>query len=151
MDSLTPEKRSWNMSRIKAKDTKIEIRLRKALWHEGIRYRKNYTALPGKPDIAITKHRIAVFCDSGFWHGRDYERGRKPRTNTEYWDKKIRRNMERDREVERLLKAMDWTALRFWDKDIEKNLDGCVHAVKEAIFEAEVTGKEPIDYGEAED
>jgi DNA mismatch endonuclease (patch repair protein) len=66
-----PEQIHYNMSRVKNKDTSIEITLRKALWHSGIRYRKNYTKLPGKPDIAITKYRIAVFCDGEFWHGKD--------------------------------------------------------------------------------
>lgn len=72
MDNLTPEQRKKNMSHIRSKDTSIEVRLRKALWHEGIRYRKNYTDLPGKPDIAVTKYKIAVFCDSSFFHGRDF-------------------------------------------------------------------------------
>ena len=151
MDSLTPEKRSWNMSRIRAQDTKIEVRLRKALWHAGIRYRKNYKALPGKPDIVITKHRIAIFCDSSFWHGRDYANGRKPKTNTEYWDKKICRNMKRDCEVDQALRGMGWNVVRFWDTDIEKDLEGCVKTVQEAIFDVAVIGKEPMDYGEADD
>ena len=151
MDDLTPEQRYKSMSHIRSRDTKIEIRMRMALWHAGIRYRKNYEGLYGKPDIAITKHKIAVFCDSGFWHGRDYETRRKPQTNSDYWRKKIERNMARDREVEQQLKALGWTVLRFWDEEIEKDLDGCVRAVKEAIFDAEVTGKEPMDYGEAED
>ena len=151
MDDLTPEQRHKSMSHIRSKDTKIEIRMRTALWHSGIRYRKNYKDLPGKPDIAITKHRIAVFCDSGFWHGRDFETRKKPETNSEYWRKKIERNMARDREVEQQLKALGWTVLRFWDREIEKDIEGCVQAVQEAIFDTAVTGKEPVDYGEAED
>lgn len=75
MDDLTPEQRRKNMQAIKSKDTHIELALRNALWHKGIRYRKNYKGLPGKPDIAITKYRIAVFCDSDFWHGYDCETG----------------------------------------------------------------------------
>lgn len=134
MDVLTPAQRRKNMQHIRQKDTSIEVRLRVRLWHEGIRYRKNYKLLPGKPDIAITKYRVAVFCDSSFWHGKDFETKRKPTTNAEYWDKKIRRNMERDREVERLLRSQDWIVLRFWDVEIKKNLDDCVQAVKEAIM-----------------
>ena len=150
MDDLTPEQRHKSMSHIRSKDTKIEIRLRLALWHEGIRYRKNYKALPGKPDIAIIKHKIAVFCDSGFWHGRDFETRKKPVTNAEYWNKKIQRNMERDREVDRMLRSMDWTVLRFWDKDIEKDLEGCVKAVWEAIMDASIMKKEPVDFNDKE-
>ncbi len=151
MDDLTPEQRHKSMSHIRSKNTKIEIRMRTALWHAGIRYRKNHKGLPGNPDIAITKYHIAVFCDSGFWHGRDYEMRKKPQTNSEYWKKKIERNMTRDREVERQLKALGWTVLRFWDKDIQKDLEGCVQTVQEAIFDIAVLGKEQMDYGEAED
>ena len=117
------------------------------MWHEGIRYRKNYKALPGKPDIVLTKYRIAVFCDSGFFHGRDFDTKKKPATHADFWDKKIRRNMERDREVEQQLKALGWTVLRFWDDEIKKNISDCVKAVKEAIFEAQVVN-EDSDFGE---
>ena len=138
MDDLTPEQRRKNMQHIRSKDTSIEIKLRKALWHEGIRYRKNYKVLPGKPDIAITKYRIAIFCDSSFWHGRDFDTKKPVDTNHEYWDKKIRRNMERDQEVNQQLKAMGWTVLRFWDVEINKRLEECVKTVKETIFETEI-------------
>lgn len=138
MDKLSPEKRSWNMSRIRSKDTSIELRLRKAVWHAGIRYRKNYKKLPGKPDIAITKYRIAVFCDSSFFHGRDYESKKKPGTNQEFWDKKIRRNMERDEENDRLIRALGWTVLRFWDIEINKDLEGCVQTIKEAVMQSKL-------------
>ena len=135
MDDLTPEQRRKNMQHIRSKDTSIEIKLRKALWHEGIRYRKNYKALPGKPDIAITKYRIAVFCDSSFWHGRDFEKKKPVATNHQYWDAKIRRNMERDNEVNQQLRAAGWTVLRFWDIDINKSLDECINTIIEAVLE----------------
>ena len=135
MDNLTKEQRQKNMKHIRSKDTDIEITLRKALWHAGFRYRKNYSKLPGKPDIALTKYRIAVFCDSSFWHGRNFDEKKKPETNKEYWNGKIKRNMERDREVDALLNGLGWTVLRFWDVEIKKDPDGCVEAVKEAIFE----------------
>ena len=96
MDDLTPEQRRKNMQAIKSKDTSIEIALRKALWNQGIRYRKNYKALPGKPDIAITKYKIAVFCDSDYWHGYDWEnRSQRIKSNRDYWIPKIERNMKR--------------------------------------------------------
>ncbi len=135
MDDMTKEQRRRNMQHIRSKDTSIEIRLRKALWAAGIRYRKNYSVLPGKPDIAITKWKIAVFCDSSFWHGRDFETKKPVATNHEYWDKKIRRNMERDREVDQALRALDWLVLRFWDIEINKHLEECVNTVKEAVAE----------------
>lgn len=136
MDDLTPEQRRKNMQHIRSKDTSIEIKLRKALWHKGIRYRKNYKALPGKPDIAITKYRIAIFCDSSFWHGRDFDKKKPVDTNHEYWDSKIKKNMKRDLDVNRQLKEMGWLVLRFWDIEINKQLEMCVNKVLEGIIDA---------------
>lgn len=134
MDDLTPEQRRKNMQAIRSKDTTIELALRKALWHEGIRYRKNYKALPGKPDIVITKQKIAVFCDSDYWHGYDWEnRQQRIKSNRDYWIPKIERNMERDREVTAKLEADGWTVLRFWEWQIRKYLDECVHTILETI------------------
>ncbi|SFS18840.1 very short patch repair endonuclease [Enterocloster citroniae] len=143
MDRLTEEQRSKNMRSIKGKDTSIEVILRKALWHEGIRYRKNYKGLPGKPDITITKYKIAVFCDSEFWHGKDWpeleerlKRGRR----SEFWINKIERNMERDRETDKKLNCLGWKVIRFWGEDIKKKTEKCVQVVKEAIFEQKMLG-----------
>ena len=133
---VSSEQRHANMSRIKSKDTSIELILRQALWKQGIRYRKNYKKLPGSPDIAITKYRIAVFCDSEFFHGKDWDALKlrlQKGNNSTYWIKKITRNKERDDEVERSLKFKEWTVLRFWGEDIKKNTDDCVRAIKEAI------------------
>lgn len=138
------------MSRIKNKNTSIEVSLRKALWKAGIRYRKNYKKLPGAPDIAITKYRIAIFCDGEFWHGKDWgTKKQKIQSNREYWINKIERNMNRDRETERALFGMGWTVIRFWGSDIRKDLPGCVDEVKDAIFQnkmEEYSNKR--DYGE---
>ncbi len=133
MDNLTKAQRTKNMRHIRSENTSIEIKLRKALWHEGIRYRKNYKELPGKPDIVITKYRIAIFCDSSFWHGRDFDKKKPVATNHEYWHKKIKRNMERDVLVTQQLQKLNWTVLRFWDEDINKRLDICIQEVKKAI------------------
>lgn len=134
MDDLTPEQRRKNMQAIKSKDTSIEIVLRLALWHRGIRYRKNYKSLPGKPDIVITKHKLAVFCDSDYWHGYDWEnRHQRIKSNREYWIPKIERNMQRDKEVTAQLQAMGWTVLRFWEWQIKKRLDECVNTIMEAV------------------
>lgn len=141
MDVLTPEQRRKNMQHIKSKDTTIEIALRKALWKKGYRYRKNYKELPGKPDIALTKYKIAIFCDSEFFHGKDWEIKR-PKLlnskNSEYWISKIERNMKRDRENEQQLLFLGWTVIRFWGKEILKNTDECIRVIEEAIFENQI-------------
>jgi len=125
------------MSRIRSKDTFIEVSLRKALWRAGIRYRKNYKKLPGSPDIAITKHKIAIFCDGEFWHGKDWENKTVTiRSNCAFWIKKIVRNIERDNEVNRSLYGKGWTVIRFWGNDILNDLEGCVEDVQNVIFQS---------------
>ena len=128
MAKLTKEQRHKIMSAVHSKNTKIEIILRKALWHKGIRYRKNFKICNCHVDIAITKYKVAVFCDGEFWHGKDFKEGQ-IRTNTTFWDEKIKRNMERD--FQNLLELRDngWTVLRFWESDIRKNLYQCVMEV----------------------
>ena len=134
MDDLTPEQRKKNMRAIRSKDTTIELALRKALWQRGIRYRKNYKGLIGKPDIVITKYRIAVFCDSDFWHGYDWEnRKARIKSNQNYWIPKIERNMKRDREVTATLVEQGWIVLRFWEHTIRKELEECVEDIQEAV------------------
>lgn len=133
-DDLTPEQRRKNMQAIKSKDTTIELILRKALWSRGIRYRKNYKKLIGKPDIVITKHKIAVFCDSDYWHGYDWKsRNHKIKSNRDYWIPKIERNMQRDKEVTATLENDGWTVLRFWEWQIRKHTDECVEIILKAI------------------
>lgn len=115
------------MTHIRSQDTKPEVRLRKALWKRGIRYRKNYKLLPGKPDIAITRFRIAVFVDGDFFHGKNLEKIKtQVKSNREYWIPKIERNMERDKQVNDELLEMGWLVLRLWESDIKKDLDNCV-------------------------
>lgn len=141
MDVLTPEQRKKNMQNIRAKDTKIEILLRKALWHKGYRYRKNCKEIPGKPDIALTKYKIAIFCDSEFFHGKDWE-VLKPRlekgNNSEFWINKISRNRERDDEINKKLLALGWTVIRFWGNDIKKHTEDCIRVIEETIFEQKI-------------
>lgn len=132
------EKTKKNMRRIHSKDTSIELLLRKRLWHDGYRYRKNYNKLPGSPDIAITKYKIAIFCDSEFFHGKDWEqlKSRLERgKNSQYWIQHIEENIERDRRVEGELNSLEWTVIRFWGKEIKKDLDGCIQVIKETIFD----------------
>jgi len=139
--SQSKETISRTMSRIHSKDTSIELKLRKSLWHEGFRYRKNYKMLPGSPDIALTKYKIAIFCDSEFFHGKDWE-VLKPRleagNNPDYWVKKIGRNRERDIEVDKKLIALGWTVIHFWGKDILKRTDECITVIKETIWDMEL-------------
>jgi len=133
------EQRSRIMSSVKHQDTKIEVMLRKALWHEGIRYRKNFATLPGSPDIAITKYKIAIFCDGEFWHGKNWAEKRiKLKSNRDYWIPKIERNIQRDNEIDRQLKCMGWTVIHFWGMEIEKDLGACVDCVKDAIFQIRI-------------
>lgn len=133
-DDLTPEQRRRNMQAIHSKDTTIELLLRKALWERGVRYRKNCKKLIGKPDIAITKYKIAVFCDSDYWRGYDWEnRNQRIKSNRDYWVPKIERNMARDREVTEALQRDGWLVLRFWEWQIRKHLSECVESVLQAI------------------
>jgi DNA mismatch endonuclease (patch repair protein) len=138
MDVLTPEQRHKCMTRIRSKNTSIEVLLRRALWREGIRYRKSFSLLPGKPDIAITKYKVAIFCDGELWHGKDWEnKKQRIKTNRDYWIPKIERNIARDIENEKKLENMGWIVIRFWGKEIKKNLMDCVNEIKETIYEIE--------------
>ena len=149
-DDLTKEQRHKNMQNIKSSDTKIEVLLRKALWQKGYRYRKNYKDLPGKPDIVITKYKIAIFCDGEFFHGKDWEvltPRREKSNNCEYWISKISRNRERDDEINKKLLFLGWTVIRFWGKDIKNNTDECIKVIEEAIFDIKM-GEDKISFDE---
>lgn len=135
------ERSHKNMSCIRGKDTSIEVVLRKALWARGYRYRKNYKGLPGSPDIALTKYKIAIFCDSEFFHGKDWDLLRKKLKkgkNPGYWVQKIQRNIERDQEKDRLLRFEGWTVIHFWGKDILNDVDACVKVIEETIFNLKI-------------
>ncbi|RKI27971.1 very short patch repair endonuclease [bacterium 1xD8-6] len=141
MDNLTREQRRKNMQHIRSTDTSIEVKLRKTLWHKGYRYRKNDNRLPGKPDIVLTRYKVAIFCDSEFFHGKDWE-VLKPRlekgNNSEYWISKISRNRERDDEVNKRLLFEGWTVIRFWGRDIQKNIDECMKVIEETIWDIKI-------------
>ena len=138
-DVMTSEQRSLTMSHIKGKDTSIEVILRRTLWNKGYRYRKNYKKLPGTPDIAITKYRIAIFCDSEFFHGYNWEiKKQKLGQNREYWIKKIERNIARGRENDFKLSERGWVPIHFWGRKILKHTAECVEAVEDLIFELQV-------------
>ncbi len=128
MHQLTPEQRFKVMQGNTKKDTKIELILRKALWHSGVRYRKNVKDVIGTPDICIKKYKIAIFCDGDFWHGKDFS-DNQFKTNKKFWDNKIKRNKERDLETTIKLRDNGWTVLRFWESEIKDSLANCVKVI----------------------
>lgn len=129
-----PLTRSENMSRIRSRNTSIEILLGKAMWSLGLRYRKNDKSVFGKPDFAFKRKKIAVFCDSEFWHGKYLmEKRYIPKSNSDYWIPKLERNIKRDIHVNEKLRSEGWTVIRFWEKDIRKNTEECAQKVFEAI------------------
>ena len=129
----TKEQISYNMSQVKNKDSAIELALRKELWSRGIRYRKNVTSVFGKPDIVFIGKKIAVFCDSEFWHGHDWENRKSDiKSHQEFWIPKIERNIQRDCEVTERLQSEGWIVLRFWGKEIKKNVSECADIIQKA-------------------
>lgn len=150
----TPEITHKIMSAIPSKNTRPEIALRKALWHKNLRYRVNYKKLPGKPDIVFTKQMVAIFCDGDYWHGHNWAiRGLSSLDEelsgySEYWRAKILRNIERDEENNKALRALGWTVLRLWESEIKQDLEGCVKVVQETLFEAMIqnTDNDPMEY-----
>lgn len=126
----TTEERSRLMQKIRSINTKPEILFRRLLWARGIRYRKNNINLPGKPDISISKYKVAIFIDGEFWHGFNWEEKKKKiKANRDYWVPKIERNIERDRNNNLLLENDGWTILRFWESEIKKNTEECLERV----------------------
>ncbi|MBN1926681.1 MAG: very short patch repair endonuclease [Prolixibacteraceae bacterium] len=130
----TTKKRSEIMSKIKASETKPEIRLRKTLWALGFRYRKNVKALPGKPDIVISKFKLAIFIDGNFWHGYNWKEKRgKIKSNRDFWIPKIERNIQRDKENNQKLQQMGFHVFRFWDHQVKKEMSACITRIFEYI------------------
>ncbi len=130
----TPEQIHYNMSRIKCKNTGIEVSLRKELWSRGLRYQKNVKDIEGKPDIVFRGKKVAVFCDSEFWHGYDWENRKNCiKKNREFWIEKINNNIIRDDKVNEILGEQGWTVMRFWGKEIQKNLKNCADQIERAV------------------
>ena len=123
-DTLTPEKRSWNMSRIRASETSVEVKVRKYLFKQGFRYRKNVKELPGKPDIVLPKYKTVVFVHGCFWHRHENcSRATMPKSNFDYWNNKFARNVENDKMHKSLLEEMGWKVIVLWECDINKRFD----------------------------
>lgn len=130
-DTLTPEQRKRCMSRVKGIDTKPEVKLRKALWREGLRYRLGYK-LPGKPDVVFVSARIVVFVDGCFWHGCPIH-GSIPETNRMFWEKKIKKNILRDLEVTSELQDIGWTVVRVWTHELKENFSSVVAEITRTV------------------
>lgn len=130
----TAERIHYTMSRVRSSGSTIEKQLGSALWKAGFRYRKQYPIF-GKPDYALVAPKIAIFCDSEFWHG--YRWGKRTReafkSNQEYWYPKIERNRARDKRVRKKLQRCGWTVLRFWEHEIISNVEDCVSKVRQAV------------------
>ena len=139
MDRHTKEQRKKNMRAVKNKDSKIELALRAALYARGLRgYRKNYKNVEGKPDVVFTKYKVAIFADSEFWHGKDWEKKKHEiKSNKEFWHKKIEGNIARDKKVNEILTEQGYTILRYWGKDILKRTDEIADEI-EAVVQAEM-------------
>jgi DNA mismatch endonuclease (patch repair protein) len=131
-DNLTREQRSKTMSRIRRRDTRPELALRRAVWAEGFRgYRIDRANLPGRPDLAWGRAKVAVFVDGAFWHG--HPSAYTPGKSGAYWDEKIEGNRRRDRVADMRLTEMGWAVIRLWDFDVNRDLEGCVGQIREAL------------------
>ena len=124
MDKLDKDRRSWNMSRIPSKNTKPELKIRKALWHMGYRYRLHYKKLPGKPDIVFVKDKIAIFVHGCFWHRhKNCIEASRPKSNSEYWEIKINKNIERDKKYIKEIKKLGWKVIVIWECFIHNEME----------------------------
>jgi DNA mismatch endonuclease (patch repair protein) len=132
-DTFTREQRSQIMRQVKSKDTSLELRLRRLIWRRGLRYRVNVAGLPGKPDIVFTRQRIVIFVDSCFFHGCSAHL-RRPKSNQEYWDAKIARNILRDQTVNAEYQQMDWQVFRLWEHELKTDVEICADRIESAVL-----------------
>ena len=129
-DIFTPQKRSWVMSRIRSKNTSIDLAMKQLLSDAGARF-VMYPKMDGNPDFAIPSRKVAIFCDGDFWHGYNYRNGKKPTRG--YWRNKIEGNMRRDRKVSQRLRYHGWSVLRFWEHDLKKRSELCARKIKKKL------------------
>ncbi len=134
MDVHDKPARSYNMSRIRSRDTKPEIRLRKLLWLCNLRGYRLRTRLPGRPDVVYRRARIAIFVDGCFWHGCPHcNDGRQPESNTNYWSAKLAANRNRDVRRTLELEALGWRVVRFWEHEVIRSGETCVKRIEELL------------------
>lgn len=130
-DNLTPAQRKYCMSRVRGKDTGIEVKIRSALHRRGLRFRKHVKGLPGKPDVVFPKVKVAVFLDGDFWHG--YRFPAWEQKLSPFWREKISKTRKRDQKNFRKLRADGWKVIRLWQHQIEKDIDGCIEKIEAAL------------------
>ena len=141
-DKLTPEKRSWNMSRIKGKDTKIEVEVRKYLFSKGYRFRKNDKRYPGKPDIVLPKYHVAIFVHGCFWHRHEgCKDATTPKTRTEFWLEKFDKNVKNDRIKQEKLRELGWKVIVIWHCEIKKDLIKTMEWLEQEIKYHDIEGR----------
>lgn len=133
VDTFLPVKRSSIMRAVKAKNTKLENVFRSALWKRGLRFRKHVKDLPGKPDIVFSRYRVAVFIDSCFWHGCPLH-VRMPKSNIDYWERKIYRNKQRDEELNQKYKEIKWEVVRIWEHEIKEDFEKAVTKIQDILY-----------------
>ena len=139
MDIFSRRKRRQIMQSIKSSGSKIETALSKALWKKGHRYRKNCKNILGKPDIVLYKYKLVIFCDSEFWHGKNWKSYKKNiKINKKFWFTKIENTIIRDKYVTKNLRKSGWKVLRFWGKDILCNMDKCVAKIEKCISNVKI-------------
>ncbi len=133
-DKLTPEKRSWNMSRIKGKDTKIEVEVRKYLFSKGYRFRKNDKRYPGKPDIVLPKYHVAIFVHGCFWHRHEgCKDATTPKTRTEFWLEKFDKNVKNDQIKQEKLRELGWKVIVIWECELKRNFQEIMDKVEKEL------------------
>lgn len=130
-DVFTPEKRSWVMSRIRGKNTKIDLKMKKILSQQHYKFQM-YPKMFGNPDFIIKRKKIIIYCDGDFWHGYNYDS--KKKSAKKFWRDKIEENIRRDKKISRKLRREGWSVLRFWEHDIEKNPEKCIRRIKTKIL-----------------
>lgn len=148
-DTFSRQERSEIMRRVRSRDTFLELRVRSALHRKGLRFRISYP-LPGKPDIVFVRARVIVFLDSCFWHGCPLH-VRLPKSRTEYWYRKIQRNMERDAQVSARYAHTGWKVLRFWEHDLARNFDRCVQNIARAVRRAHTSAAPRIRHSKGKE
>lgn len=133
-DKLTPEKRSWNMSRIKGKDTKIEVEVRKYLFSKGYRFRKNDKRYPSKPDIVLPKYHVAIFVHGCFWHRHEgCKDATTPKTRTEFWLEKFDKNVKNDQIKQEKLRELGWKVIVIWECELKRSFQETMDKVEKEL------------------
>ena len=134
-DKLTPEKRSWNMSRIKGKDTKIEVEVRKYLFSKGYRFRKNDKRYPGKPDIVLPKYHVAIFVHGCFWHRHEgCKDATTPKTRTDFWLEKFDKNVKSDQIKQEKLRELGWKVIVIWECELKRSFQETMDKVEKELI-----------------